>query len=149
MSDCVYFPSEGWFEALAAQMSEDTVPFKELGAMDCTMVVQVDEDESSELFEVSFKSYAVDSIRRLDSEADADPVHFRITAPLGVWREMIDNIEDNGEPDLEHTLNFLTFPDDPMVVDGPDQLQTDAFYRYNQSLQLFFNGAAGMATQYR
>jgi hypothetical protein len=149
MSDCVFFPSEGWFEALAAQMREDIGPFKELGAMDCTMVIQVDEDEGSELFEVSFKSYAVESIRRLDREVDADPVHFRITAPLGVWREMIDNIEDNGEPDLEHTLNFLTFPDDPMVVDGPDQLQTDAFYRYNQSLQLFFNGAAGMATQYR
>jgi len=149
MSDCVFFPSEGWFEALAAQMREDIGPFKELGAMDCTMVIQVDEDEGSELFEVSFKSYAVDSIRRLGREVDADPVHFRITAPLGVWREMIDNIEDNGEPDLEHTLNFLTFPDDPMVVDGPDQLQTDAFYRYNQSLQLFFNGAAGIATQYR
>ena len=98
MSDCVFFPSEGWFEALAAQMREDTGPFKELGAMDCTMVVQVDEEDESEFFEVSFKSYAVDSIRRLDSEAEADPVHF---------------------------------------------------YRYNQSLQLFFNGAAGLATQYR
>ena len=40
-------------------------------------------------------------------------------------------------------------PRDPMVVDGPDQLETDAFYRYNQSLQQFFNGAAGLATQYR
>jgi hypothetical protein len=32
-----------------------------------------------------------------------------------------------------------------MVVDGPDQLHIDAFYRYNQSLQLFFNGAADLA----
>jgi hypothetical protein len=135
--------------ALAAQMRDDPVPFKELGAMDCTMVVQVDNAGQSEFFEVSFKSYAVDSIRRLDNIDDADPAHFRITAPLDVWREMIGNIEHNGEPDLKHTLNFLTFPDDPMVVDGPDQLQTDAFYRYNQSLQQFFNGAAGLATQYR
>jgi hypothetical protein len=149
MSDSVYFPSEAWFEALAAQMREDPIPFKELGAMDCTMVVQVDDADQQEFFEVSFKSYAVDSIRRLDSVEDANPVHFRITAPLEVWRDMIDNIERNGEPDLTHTLNFLTFPDDPMVVDGPDQLETDVFYRYNQSLQLFFNGAAEMATQYR
>jgi hypothetical protein len=149
MSDSVYFPSEAWFEAMAAQMRDDPVPFKELGAMDCTMVVQVDNAGQSEFFEVSFKSYAVDSIRRLDNIDDADPAHFRITAPLDVWREMIGNIEHNGEPDLKHTLNFLTFPDDPMVVDGPDQLQTDAFYRYNQSLQQFFNGAAGLATQYR
>jgi hypothetical protein len=61
---------------------------------------------------------------------------------------MLDNIRANGAPDLEHTLNFLTFPDDPMVVSGPDQLQTDAFYRYNESLQRFFNGAASIATSY-
>ena len=51
-----------------------------------------------------------------------------------------------GEPELAHTLNYLTFPDDPMVVGGPDQLQIDAFYRYNESLQRFFNGASSIAT---
>ncbi len=85
-------------------------------------------------------------MRELDSIEDADPDHFTITAKLEVWQEMIDNIIGNGRPDLEHTLNFLTFPDDPMVVDGPDQLQIDAFFRYNQSLQLFFNGAAKVAS---
>jgi hypothetical protein len=34
-----------------------------------------------------------------------------------------------------------------MVVDGPDQLQIDAFFRYNQTLQLFFNGAAKLPVQ--
>ena len=47
---------------------------------------------------------------------------------------MLGNTHANGTPDLQHTLNYLTFPDDPMVVSGPDQLQTDAFYRYNESL---------------
>ena len=49
---------------------------------------------------------------------------------------------------MEHTLNYLTFPDGPMVVSGPDQLQADAFFRYNESLQRFFNGAAAVATTY-
>ena len=61
---------------------------------------------------------------------------------------MSENIRANRGPDLEHTLNYLTFPDDPMRVAGPDQLQVDAFFRYNQSLQRFFNGAAGVATRY-
>ncbi len=61
---------------------------------------------------------------------------------------MIENIRAHGAPDLAHTLNYLTFPDDPMRVSGPDQLQVDAFYRYNQTLQRFFNGSAQVATDY-
>jgi hypothetical protein len=67
---------------------------------------------------------------------------------MGVWREMLANISAGGTADLKHTLNFLTFPDDPMVVTGPDQLQIDAFYRYNESLQRFFDGASSIATSY-
>ena len=54
----------------------------------------------------------------------------------------------NGRADLQHTLNYLTFPDDPMRVTGSDQLETDAFYRYNESLQRFFDGAASVPTSY-
>ena len=50
--------------------------------------------------------------------------------------------------DLEHTLNYLTLPDVPLRVSGPDQLEIDAFYRYNETIQRFFNGAAGIATRY-
>ena len=96
------------------------------------------------MIEVNFKGYEVESIRELESLGEARPEHFVVEAPLEVWKEMIENIENRGEPDLEHTLNYLTFPDDPMVVDGPDQLMIDAFYRYNQSMQLFFNGAAAL-----
>ena len=143
MTDSTTFPSTEWFSALAKTMGADQVSFKLLGSIDCTMVVQL--DDSSDLFEVVFRSYGVESIRCLESIDDADPQHFTITATRDTWREMIDNIITNGQPDLEHTLNFLTFPDEPMVVDGPDQLQIDAFFRYNQSLQRFFNGAAKVA----
>ena len=61
---------------------------------------------------------------------------------------MIENIRANHGPDLEHTLNYLTFPGDPMQVSGPDQLQVDAFYRYNQNVQSFFNGASEIETTY-
>ena len=143
MTDSTTFPSSEWFSALAKTMGEDRVSFELLGSIDCTMVVQL--TDSPELFEVVFRSYGVESVRSLERIEDAQADHFTITATKDTWREMIDNIIDNGKPDLEHTLNFLTFPDDPMVVDGPDQLQIDTFFRYNQSLQLFFNGAARVA----
>ena len=62
--------------------------------------------------------------------------------------DMIENIRVNNGPDLEHTLNFLTFPDDPMQVGGPDQLDVDAFYRFNESLQRFVNASAEFTTTY-
>ena len=58
------------------------------------------------------------------------------------------DIRANQGPDLEHTLNYLTLPDDPMRVTGPDQLEVDAFYRYNGSIQRFFNGATQIPTEY-
>jgi hypothetical protein len=110
------------------------------------MVVKVDRDAETELFEVVFEAYDVKSIRRLERIEDAAPDHFVIEATLNTWCEMIDNIRAHGAADLSHTLNYLTFPDDPMAISGPDQLQIDAFYRYNQSLQQFFNGAAQLET---
>ncbi len=148
MSEEIAFPSTHWFEALAALMREDKASFRELGPIDCTMVVKVDGPDGCDLFEIAFESFSVRSIRPLERFDDAEPDHFVIEAPRATWREMIENIRANWGPDLEHTLNYLTFPDDPMRVAGPDQLQVDAFFRYNQSLQRFFNGAAGVATRY-
>lgn len=148
MSVSLRFPSQQWFEALAWQMVEQGEEFRGLGPVDCTMVVKVDGAEGCQLLEIVFEAFAVKSIRPLESLDAARPEHFVIEASLETWREMLDNIRTNGGPDLEHTLNFLTFPDDPMVVSGPDQLQTDAFYRYNESLQRFFNGASSIPTSY-
>ena len=143
------FPSVAWFERLAEIMAARETDFRELGEIDCAMVVKVDaEGGGSKLVEVVFEAFAVKSIRELKSLDEARPEHFVLEAPAGVWREMLENIRDNGAPDLEHTLNYLTFPDVPMAVSGPDQLETDIFYRYNQTLQRFFNGAAGLATDF-
>jgi hypothetical protein len=148
MPEQLTFPSEDWFARLAAFMSAEESSFCRLGPIDCAMVVKVDGADGATLFEVTFEAFEVKSIRRLERIDDAAPEHFVIEATFDTWREMIENIHAHGEPDLAHTLNYLTFPDDPMVVGGPDQLQIDAFYRYNQSLQRFFNGAAGVATRY-
>lgn len=144
----ILFPSTQWFEALARRMAREEAAYRELGSIDCTMVVKVDAAAGPELYEIAFEGFRVRSVRRLARLEDATPEHFVIEASLETWREMIDNIRANAGPDLTHTLNYLTFPDEPMRVTGPDQLEVDAFYRYNQSLQRFFNGAADLPTAY-
>ena len=142
------FPSTQWFEALARLMQQDESAFRELGSVECTMVVKVDAPKGTELYEIAFDGFRAKFVKRLARLADAAPEHFVLEASLETWREMIENIRENAGPDLRHTLNYLTFPDDPMRVIGPDQLEVDAFYRYNQSLQRFFNGAAEVPTAY-
>ncbi len=56
---------------------------------------------------------------------------------------MLDEIERNGRPVLRHTLNSLVLIGDELWLESKDQLREDKFYRYNQSLQEFFNLAAG------
>lgn len=148
MSDETLFPSTQWFEALARHMAKSEASFRPLGSVDCTMVVKVDAPAGPDLYEIVFEGFTARSVRRLHRLADAAPAHFVLEASFETWREMIDNIRANAGPDLTHTLNYLTFPDVPMRVSGPDQLEIDAFYRYNESLQRFFNGAADVPTTY-
>ncbi len=149
MSDAIPFPSARWFRQLAERMRAEETAYQKLGAVDCAMVVKVELHEGrTKLYEVVFEGYGVRAIRELERLTDAAPSHFVIDAPFEAWREMIENIRRNGAPDLTHTLNYLTLPDDPMRLDGPDQLEVDAFYRYNESLQRFFNGAATVPTTF-
>jgi hypothetical protein len=145
MSHPVEFPSLAWFRALAAELHANESAYRELGAIDCAMVIEVEHDNGvSELVEIVFEAFGVRSIRPLARLEDACPSHFVLTAPLAVWREMLDDIRAHGAAGLTHTLNYLTFPDDPMRVSGPDQLEIDKFYRYAETLQRFFDGAARM-----
>jgi hypothetical protein len=147
--DAVTFPSVQWFERLAARMRDDEPAYRELGAADCALVVQVDRPEGpADLYEVVFAGFGVASVRRLTSLAHAAPSHFVLEGPFDAWREMIENIRAHGRPDLEHTLNSLTLPDVPLRVSGPDQLEVDTFYRYNATLQRFFDGVAAVPTAF-
>ncbi len=143
------FPSSEWFSQLASSMMEKEPEYRRLGPMDCSMVVKVLNSEAEDrLFEVIFEVHSVESIQEINDLTEASPEHFVIEASLDAWRDMIENIRTHRGADLEHTLNYLTFPGVPMEVTGPDQLQTDTFYRYNLSIQEFFNGAANITTVY-
>ncbi|HSD11359.1 MAG TPA: hypothetical protein VLF14_10255 [Candidatus Binatia bacterium] len=67
---------------------------------------------------------------------------------VATWREMIEAIERNGKADLPHTLNTLTLADVPMRVSAANQLDVDRFYRYQETLQEFFDEAAGFRTEF-
>jgi hypothetical protein len=140
----IQFPSTEFFEALRERINSDPDRFRRLGTVDMTLVVKVDYPDRSEFFETVFAGYRCVRTRRIASLAEAPKDAIVVEGPYSAWREMIHNIIANGQADLQHTLNTLTLMDTPLRVYSDNQLDTDLFYRYQQNLQDFFDGAAAV-----
>jgi hypothetical protein len=143
----VAFPSVEWFEALGERVAEHKEAFRRLGYFDADVGIKIDANGAgSKGFVIKFEDYGVKGVR-----ATTDPVKgadFTIEGSLDAWSDMVRNIREHGEPDLDHTLNRLTMAGVPLKVLAEDQLKTDLFYRFNQSIQAFFNEAASVATDF-
>ena len=64
--------------------------------------------------------------------------------------EMIENIKDNGHADLRHTLNTIDLEAEDGLARShhDDQYREDLFFRYNQTLQYFFDGSSRIDTRF-
>ena len=142
------FPSEAWFQALQDRAAAKPDRFKKLGFVDASVGVKVESGNGAEPagFVLEFSGYGCKKISALQRPEEA--ADFVLVGPYGVWKEMIENIRKNGEADLQHTLNVLTMPGVPLKLEAADQLKADLFFRYNQTFQEFFNGAAEVETEF-
>lgn len=138
----VRFPSEEFFEALRAAINADQERVRRLGTVDMTLVASIDYPDRSDRYAVEFAGYRCLGVRHLATGAPPPKDAIVLKGAYPAWREMVENIVRNGGADLEHTLNTLTLLDDPMTVEADNQLDVDLFYRYQQNLQEFFDGAA-------
>ena len=139
------FPSVEWFEAVSAAYTADRERVKRLGYLETTVGVLVEAGASSDGFVLDFAGYDVRPRTSADPAPESD---FTIAGDLASWREMLESIHANGAADLDHTLNRLTMAGTPLRLVADDQLKLDLFFRLNQSFQAFFDGSAGVATQY-
>lgn len=145
MSEAFRFPSLEWFRCLAAIMNADRARHVQLGYVDCVARFTVLAEGHRDRVQIRFEEFAAVDVREVGP--DAEDADFELEAPLAVWREMIESIAaGGGRPDLAHTLNHLTHMGTPMVLRGDDLLRRDLYFRYNQSLQEFFNASAQFPT---
>jgi hypothetical protein len=148
------FPSVEWFAHLAERMMAQEEKYRKLGVIDLTLVVSVGfRDGRTELYSLTFDTYRCREVRRVERLADVQRLHaVVIEGEYEAWKEMVANIRAAGGADLSHTLNSLTLPDWPLrlsaIDPSEDQLDVDRFYRYNESLQEFFNEAAHVETRF-
>ncbi len=146
----VDFPSLAWLQELARLMNENEAVFKRVGAADVIWAVEVQPtmpDQALRVFRMVFEDYSCTSVEELDPKVEAD-VSFTLQATYDTWKEMIESIQANHGPDLEHSLNRLALMDDPIYIAADDFLERDLFARYGQTYQLFFNGAMHVTTTF-
>lgn len=136
------FPSVEWFQTAADALNKSD-SFKRLGTCDCEMGVQVDDH----FYEVDFEAFEVKDVKQIDAQRAAT-LDFTLVQPYDEWKAMINDIKTNGRATHNFTLNSLDLNTEREFAVGKDYNRRDAFYRFNQTFQEYFDTAAKFETTF-
>ena len=136
----IAFPSLAWFEELRRLVNDDPA-YRRIGTVDASMGVKV----GDEVFVVAFEAFECTAVRS-GNEYDLINVDFFIEMESDAWRAMLENIRANGGAEAGQTLVSLDMLNEISTNATGDQLRADMFFRYNQSLQHFFDLSANLNT---
>ncbi len=140
--DAIAFPSLAWFEALRGLVNEDA-GYRQYGTVDAEMGAKVGDD----VYVIAFEAFQCKSVRA-GNEYDLINVDFFIEMEPDAWRRMLENIKANDGAEAGQTLVSLDMIHEISNNATGDQLRADLFFRYNQSLQHFFDLSAQLETTF-
>jgi len=140
----VTFPSVDWFNAIRRIVNSDD-GYRHIGTCDSLVGIKIPDLQKNYL--LTFEAFEVADVREA-SEADVDNADFWLEASYERWKEMIQNIKQNGKADLHHTLNTIDVEDPEGFARSRDGYKRDAFYRFNQTFQYFFDISARIDTKF-
>jgi hypothetical protein len=145
------FPSLQWFARLGELMEENRAVHTHVGEIDCSCVWTVfdaDGEGTDRHFQTTFELYSLVDVQEV-TEEERVKANFILETDVWVWKEMLENIAENdGRPDLEHSLNRLSLPGVPIRLWAEDPLDRDMFFRFNGNLQEFVNASIKIPTTY-
>ncbi|MDZ4278141.1 MAG: hypothetical protein U1B78_03270 [Dehalococcoidia bacterium] len=136
------FPSVEWFDSVRTLVNGDEA-YRRLGTVDTRVGVKV----GDQLFELTFEAFECIGSHEI-GENDLRDVDFWLEQSPDQWKEMLENIKQHGSADLQHTLNTLDLTMEDGFARSYDGYRRDAFYRFNQSLQHFFDSSAQIDTKF-
>jgi hypothetical protein len=136
------FPSVEWFKQ-AADLLNKSDSFKRCGTVDTQMGVKVDD----RIFEIDFEAFEITNVSEIDQHR-AEQLDFTLVQSGDAWKAMLDDIKSNGHATHEYTLNSLDLRSDQELAIGKDYNRRDLFYRFNQSIQDYFDMSAKMETTF-
>lgn len=136
------FPSVEWFNK-AGELLNKSDSFKRLGTCDTQMGVAV----GDRYFEVDFEAFEMTGAKAIDA-ARADELDFTLSQDLDAWKAMLHDIKSNGRATHQFTLSSLDLRSDAEFAKGKDYNRRDAFYRFNQTIQEYFDMSSKMDTTF-
>jgi hypothetical protein len=132
------FPSTEWLTELAQLATEDAV-YRKFGRVDAAIGLKVAE----RAFRLTFDVFEIKDIREISADELRD-VDFYLEMEPERWQAMLDNIREHGHAEGGFTLNSLdlTLPEGLHQNSTGDGYRADKFFRFNESLQRFFDLAS-------
>jgi hypothetical protein len=138
------FPSIQWFNAIKDIVNSDE-SYKRIGTCDSEIGIKI--PDLQKYYKITFEAFEVSNVAEVD-EAEAENTDFWLEMPYARWKDMIENINDNGKADLHHTLNTIDLEDPEGLARSNDGYRRDAFYRFNQTFQYFFDASVRIDTNF-
>ncbi len=136
------FPSVEWFDTVRQLVNKDEA-FRRLGTVDACVGVKV----GDKLYELTFEAFECVGVREI-GENDLRDLDFWLEQSPEEWREMLESIKQHGSADLKYTLNTIDLNRPDGFAKSYDGYRRDTFYRFNQSLQHFFDSSAKIDTKF-
>ena len=136
------FPSVEWFNAIKDLVNVDPA-FRQLGTVDAVIGAKI----GSKVYELTFEAFECTGVREV-SDNELRDMDFWLEQSYDQWKDMLENIKQHGAADLSHTLNTIDLSLPAGFAQSQDGYRRDAFYRFNQSIQDFFNAAAKIDTTF-
>ena len=138
------FPSVEWFNAVRDLLSDDP-EYRHIGTCDALVGIKV--TGADKHYVLRFEAFEIGEVEET-SEAKAEEVDFWLEMSLDGWKDMIQNIKEHGKADLDHTLNTIDVKVPEGLARSHDGYRRDAFFRFNQTFQYFFDITAKIDTQF-
>lgn len=135
------FPSLAFFQALQTLMRQDEARFRRLGFIDTTFGIHIVTTDRAWQYLLTFEVFECREVREV-SGFDLAAIDFVLTGDLAAWVEMLDNIRQHGGADVSHSLNTLTHFGERLTLLYDDPDNRDKFFRFQESIQEFFDLAS-------
>jgi len=134
-----------FFDDLATAMNGASAAYEVLGDVDMDLGVEmVRPGQGPFRVRLSFRGIQCTQVVALEPD-EAWPTDCVLEGPLDAWAAMFADVRANGHATGRQTINSLTLLADRIAARGTDPLGIDKFFRFNQTVQAFLDGAAGVA----
>lgn len=130
-----------FFDALATEMNAHPEVYEVLGDLDMDIALVMKNPHGDFRVRLTFEGITCAGVDEI-GDGDEYTASCWLEGSLADWQTMFDDIAEHGHATGWWTINSLTLVGEKIAVHGEDPLGVDLFFRFNQTVQNFLDGAS-------